>query len=85
MGIIAWIVFGFLVGLIARAVMPGRQPMGFIWTTLLGVGGSFVGGAIAHAFYRPWSEFGVMDTAGFIGSVLGAIVLLLLGGLLRRR
>ncbi len=75
MGIIAWIVFGFVVGLVARALMPGEQRMGFIKTTLLGVGGSFVGGAIAHALVHR-SHFGGLDTAGFIGSVIGALVIM---------
>ncbi len=84
MGILAWIVFGFIVGLVARAVMPGRQTMGFFKTTALGVGGSFVGGALTHLlFHRP--HFGGLDTAGFIGSVVGALVILVVAGLLQRR
>ena len=47
MGICTWIIFGFFAGLIGRALMPGHQPMGFIMTTLLGIGGAFVGGSIA--------------------------------------
>jgi uncharacterized membrane protein YeaQ/YmgE (transglycosylase-associated protein family) len=86
MGIITWIVFGFIVGLIARAIVPGRQGMGFVLTTLLGVAGSLVGGLIASAL----TGHPVMDLhgAGFIGSLLGAIVLLFLAGMVtgpRRR
>ena len=53
--IVSWIVFGFLVGLIARAIYPGSQPMGLLMTTVLGVVGSFVGGTIANlvALRRP--------------------------------
>jgi len=47
MGILAWIVFGFVVGLIARAVVPGRQGMGLIMTTVLGIAGSLIGGLVA--------------------------------------
>jgi uncharacterized membrane protein YeaQ/YmgE (transglycosylase-associated protein family) len=86
MGIIAWIVFGFIVGLLARAIVPGRQGMGFVMTTLLGVAGSLVGGLIASALSgHPVMAF---HGAGFIGSLIGAIVLLFLAGMVtgpRRR
>ena len=79
MGIIAWIVFGFVIGLIARAVVPGRQGMGFVMTTLLGVAGGIVGGLVASALGGgPATGF---RTAGFLGSVLGAIILLLVAGM----
>jgi uncharacterized membrane protein YeaQ/YmgE (transglycosylase-associated protein family) len=86
MGIIAWIVFGFIVGLIARALVPGRQGMGFIMTTLLGIAGSIVGGLVASAI--SGAPTGGFTTAGFIGSLIGAIVLLLVAGMVtgpRRR
>ncbi len=79
MGIIAWIVFGFVIGLIARAVVPGRQAMGFVMTTLLGVAGSIVGGLVASVLEGgPATSF---RTAGFVGSILGAVVLLAVAGL----
>ena len=79
MGIIAWIVFGFVIGLIARAVVPGRQAMGFVMTTLLGVAGGIVGGLVASALGGgPATGF---RTAGFLGSVLGAIILLHVAGM----
>jgi uncharacterized membrane protein YeaQ/YmgE (transglycosylase-associated protein family) len=83
MGILLFIVFGFVIGLIARAVMPGDQKMGLLMTTLLGVAGSFVGGFLASLV----TDHRVMDfhTAGFIGSILGAVALLFLGGALSRR
>lgn len=84
MGIIAWIVFGFVVGLIARALMPGEQRMGLVKTTLLGVGGSFVGGALAHVLFHR-SHFGGLDTAGFIGSVIGALVIMGVASFLGRK
>ena len=86
MGIIAWIVFGFVVGLIARAVVPGRQGMGFIMTTVLGIAGSLVGGLVASAV-AGGSATG-FHASGFIGSLIGAVVLLVLAGLVwapRRR
>jgi uncharacterized membrane protein YeaQ/YmgE (transglycosylase-associated protein family) len=74
MGIVAWIIFGFIVGLIARAVVPGPQHMGFVLTTLLGVAGSVVGGVVGSALSGT-SPVG-LQTAGFLGSLLGAVVLL---------
>jgi uncharacterized membrane protein YeaQ/YmgE (transglycosylase-associated protein family) len=49
MGIISWIVWGLFVGLIARFLLPGRQPIGFLWTIALGVAGSLIGGFVATA------------------------------------
>ena len=87
MGIIAWIVFGFIVGLIARAVVPGRQGMGFVMTTLLGVAGSLIGGVIASALWGHGAATG-FQPSGFIGSLIGAIILLVIAGMVtgpRRR
>lgn len=78
MGIIAWIVFGFVVGLIARALVPGRQSMGFIMTTLLGVAGALIGGIVASALWG--GSVTRFEPAGFIGSLVGAIVLLVIAG-----
>lgn len=83
MGLCGWIVFGFLAGLVARALMPGRQNLGLIATTLLGVGGAFAGGFIADLI-RGGPMFRLEPT-GFIGAVLGAMVLLLIGGAIARR
>jgi uncharacterized membrane protein YeaQ/YmgE (transglycosylase-associated protein family) len=83
MGILFFILFGFVVGLIARGLMPGRQPMGLIMTSVLGVGGSFLGGALASLFtaQRVYD----LHLAGIIGSVVGALVLLMIGGLVGSR
>ncbi len=78
MGIIAWIVFGFVIGLIARAIVPGRQHMGFVLTTLLGIAGSIVGGLVATAI--GGGSVSQFHGAGFIGSLVGAIVLLAVAG-----
>ncbi len=86
MGIIAWIVFGFIVGLIARAVVPGKQGMGFVLTTLLGIAGSLVGGLVASAISGGSAT--AFQPSGFLGSLIGAIVLLVIAGLVtgpRRR
>jgi uncharacterized membrane protein YeaQ/YmgE (transglycosylase-associated protein family) len=77
---IIWsIIVGFIVGLIARAIMPGVQHLGFIMTTLLGIGGSIVGGLIGRLFSKPepGSSF---HAAGFIMSIIGAIILLFIWG-----
>jgi uncharacterized membrane protein YeaQ/YmgE (transglycosylase-associated protein family) len=79
MGIIAWIVFGFIVGLIARAIVPGKQGMGLIMTTLLGVAGSLIGGLVASALGA--GSITDFRTSGFIGSLIGAVVLLFIAGM----
>ncbi len=76
MGLCSWIVFGFVVGLIARFVMPGEQKLGIIRTTLLGIGGSFVGGVLTAMIWGgSWRK---ASPAGFIGAILGAVVLLMI-------
>lgn len=83
MGILFFIIFGFVVGLIARALMPGRQPLGFVLTTVLGIAGSFVGGALASLFTHQ--RLVDLHTSGIIGSVVGALVLLAVGGAIMSR
>jgi uncharacterized membrane protein YeaQ/YmgE (transglycosylase-associated protein family) len=82
MGIIAWIVFGFIIGLLARALVPGKQSMGFIMTTLLGVAGSLVGGLVATAL--TGGSMQEMHGAGFLGSLIGAVLLLVVAGAVTR-
>jgi len=74
MSILLFLVFGFIVGLLARAIMPGEQKMSMLMTTLLGIGGSFIGGFVASLFHGG-SMF-QLRTSGIIGSVIGALVLL---------
>ncbi|MGA9522015.1 MAG: GlsB/YeaQ/YmgE family stress response membrane protein [Myxococcaceae bacterium] len=83
MGLCGWIIFGFFAGLIARAVMPGDQKMGLIATTLLGVGGAFMGGFLTGLFFR--GDLFSLRPAGFIGAVLGAALLLFIGGAMNKR
>ena len=73
------VIVGFIVGLIARAIMPGAQHLTFIVTSLLGIGGSIVGGLIARLFSKPepGSSF---HPAGLILSIIGAIILLFIWG-----
>jgi uncharacterized membrane protein YeaQ/YmgE (transglycosylase-associated protein family) len=73
---IIWsIIIGFIIGLIARAVMPGAQHLGFIATTLVGIVGSIVGGFIARLFSKP-QEGQPVHPAGLIMSIIGAMVVL---------
>lgn len=84
MGIIAFIIIGLIAGLIARAILPGRQSMGLIATTLLGMVGSLVGGLIGSLFARDGRLFDIHPT-GILMSVIGSIVVLLLVGAAGRR
>jgi uncharacterized membrane protein YeaQ/YmgE (transglycosylase-associated protein family) len=74
MQVVWMLIVGFVVGLVARAVMPGTQRIGLLLTTVLGVAGSLVAGFIGQAL--GWYSAG--QGAGFVGSVLGAIVVLYL-------
>jgi uncharacterized membrane protein YeaQ/YmgE (transglycosylase-associated protein family) len=72
MSIIGAIIIGFIVGIVAKLLMPGRDPGGFIITVLLGIGGALLATWLGHAlgWYRA------DQTAGFIGSVFGAVIML---------
>lgn len=74
MYLLGFLLFGLLVGLLARAVMPGSQKMGLLLTMLLGVGGSFVGGILGNMLFGGRWDHPV--TAGWIGSILGSVLLL---------
>jgi len=74
------ILIGFVAGLIARALKPGDDKMGIIWTTLLGIAGALLATWVGQM--TGWYEAG--EAAGFIGAVVGAIVLLLIYGMLRK-
>lgn len=79
---ILWtIVIGFVVGAIARLLMPGRDPGGFIITILLGIAGAFVATYIGQ--HLGWYREG--QPAGFIGAILGAILILIVYRLIKRR
>ncbi len=73
---IIWsIIVGFIVGLIARALMPGVEHMGFWMTSFIGIGGSVVGGLIARIFSRP-KDGAFFHPAGFLLSIIGALIIL---------
>lgn len=81
MSIIIMIIVGFVVGLIARAIMPGNQSMGIIMTTILGIVGAVVAGFLGQSL--GWYQAG--EPAGWIASVVGAIVVLFVVGLVTRK
>lgn len=83
MGILAWIVFGLIAGIIAKFIMPGRDGGGFILTCLLGIVGAIVGGWLATMFGFGGDITG-FDFRSFIVAVIGAIVVLAVFRLLRR-
>jgi uncharacterized membrane protein YeaQ/YmgE (transglycosylase-associated protein family) len=78
-GIIGWIVFGLIVGVVAKLLMPGKDPGGFIITILLGIAGAMLGGLLGQMV----GLYGPGEAAGLIMSVIGAVVLLLLYRMLR--
>ena len=73
-GIIGWILFGLIVGILAKFVMPGKDPGGLIVTILIGIAGAVIGGYIG----RTLGWYGPEEPAGFIVATLGAILLLAL-------
>jgi uncharacterized membrane protein YeaQ/YmgE (transglycosylase-associated protein family) len=75
--ILMWIVFGAVVGIIARFLVPGRDSMGWVSTIVLGIIGSFVGGFLAQLLFTGSASV-PPPTAGWIGSIIGAIVVLLI-------
>jgi len=80
---IVWaVIVGFLAGLIARAVLPGADHMGFIATTVVGIVGSIIGALIGNAINRPAPGTKFHPT-GFLMSIVGAVVLLVLLRMLR--
>ena len=80
-GVIGWIFFGLIVGALAKLVMPGRDPGGIIVTMLLGIVGAVLGGFIG----RSLGLYGPQEGAGYLMSIIGAVVVLLLYRMLVRR
>jgi uncharacterized membrane protein YeaQ/YmgE (transglycosylase-associated protein family) len=76
--IVILIVIGLIVGLIARLLVPGRDDIGILGTILLGIVGSFVGGFLQQLIEFHHLEVTLFAATGFIGSIIGAIVLLLI-------
>jgi uncharacterized membrane protein YeaQ/YmgE (transglycosylase-associated protein family) len=81
MDILLWIVFGLVVGIVAKFLLPGHDPGGIVLTIVLGIAGAMVGGWLGRVLglYRPG------DAAGFVMAIVGAIVILLLYRVVMRR
>jgi uncharacterized membrane protein YeaQ/YmgE (transglycosylase-associated protein family) len=77
-GIVAWVVWGLFVGLIARALLPGRQKIGLLWTIALGIGGSLLGGFLATEVIDI-ADADEFDLGSFIIAVGTSVVLLGIG------
>ncbi len=75
MGIIVFLIVGLIAGFIARALVPGPDPMGWLGTMILGIVGSFVGGTLAALVFGGTLD---LSTSGIIGSIIGAIIVLLI-------
>jgi uncharacterized membrane protein YeaQ/YmgE (transglycosylase-associated protein family) len=74
MNIVYWLIIGLIAGFVARAVVPGRDAMGVLGTIVLGIVGSFVGGFLGSLFYKGDAD---IEPSGIIGSIIGAVVALL--------
>lgn len=72
--VISWIIFGLIVGAIARLLMPGRQNMSWVMTIILGVVGSFAGGALSTVLFAPADGF--VHPSGWVMSIIGALIVL---------
>jgi uncharacterized membrane protein YeaQ/YmgE (transglycosylase-associated protein family) len=85
MGIIAFIFLGLIAGVIAKAILPGKQPGGIIVTTLIGIAGALIGGFLAGAIFDadPLDEF--WDISTWLTAIVGAILLLLIYGFIVER
>ncbi len=76
--IVSIIIVGLIAGAVARLVIPGRQNLSIPMTILLGVVGSFVGGFLGYLIFHTDAQNGFLQPAGIVGSVIGAIVVLLI-------
>ena len=76
--IITLIVIGAIAGFIARALVPGKDPMGVGATILLGIIGSFIGGFLGYLIFHKDASEGALQPAGIVGSIIGAIIVLLI-------
>lgn len=76
MGIVAWILIGLLAGLIAKALMPGKDPGGIIITTLIGIAGGLLGGWLGKVVFGVDSIDGFFDLSTWIAAIVGSVILL---------
>lgn len=76
--IIMLIVVGIIAGYVARLLVPGRDPMSFVQTAILGIVGSFVGGFLGYLLFGNDLDEGAFQASGLIGSIIGAVIVLLI-------
>jgi uncharacterized membrane protein YeaQ/YmgE (transglycosylase-associated protein family) len=76
--IIGIIIIGLIAGALARLIVPGRQDMSVLMTIVLGIIGSFVGGFLGYLIFHKDSQDGLLQPSGLVGSLIGAIIVLLL-------
>ncbi|MFI9210049.1 GlsB/YeaQ/YmgE family stress response membrane protein [Streptomyces sp. NPDC053253] len=85
MGIIAWIILGLLAGVIAKMLMPGKDPGGFIVTTLIGIVGALLGSWLGKVIFGVDSVDGFFELSTWIAAIVGSLILLALYRLFARR
>ena len=83
--ILYMLVVGIIAGFLARLLVPGRDPMGFFATVLLGIVGSFIGGFLGYVLFGKDLDEGALQTSGIIGSIIGAVIALLVYRAITRR
>lgn len=76
--LIMLIVVGIIAGYVARLLVPGRDPMSFVQTAILGIVGSFVGGFLGYLLFGNDLDEGAFQASGLIGSIIGAVIVLLI-------
>ncbi|MGW7316238.1 GlsB/YeaQ/YmgE family stress response membrane protein [Streptomyces sp. NPDC054854] len=84
MGIIAWILIGLLAGIIAKLLLPGKDPGGIIITMLIGIAGGLLGGWLGKVIFGVDSIDGFFDLSTWIAAIIGSLILLILYRLLTR-
>lgn len=78
--ILSLIIIGLIAGAVARLIVPGRQDLSILMTILIGIAGSFVGGFLGYVIFHKNGQDGFFQPSGIIGSIIGAVIVLLISG-----